>query len=124
MNKEKLKILFEQCTDKQRAAKECGMTYQSMYNLLYKENTTCKVESIERIAKFFDKKVGYFFDEEADQNAVASGDNSVAAIQSTVTQGDCAVLQERIAGLEEIIKEKERTITEKERTIQILMNKC
>lgn len=110
MNKEKLKNLFEQCTDKQRAAKECGMTYQSMYNLLYKENTTCKVESIERIAKFFDKKVGYFFDEEADQNAVASGDNSVAAIQSTVTQGDCAVLKERVKSLEALLTEKERLI--------------
>lgn len=116
MNKEKLKNLFEQCTDKQRAAKECGMTYQSMYNLLYKENTTCKVESIERIAKFFDKKVGYFFDEEADQNAVASGNNSVAAIQSTVTQGDNKVLQERINGLQKLLEEKERTI-------QILMKK-
>lgn len=116
MNKEKLKNLFEQCTDKQRAAKECGMTYQSMYNLLYKENTTCKVESIERIAKFFDKKVGYFFDEEADQNAVASGYNSVAAIQSTVTQCDSKVLQERINCLEKLLEEKERTI-------QILMKK-
>ena len=117
MNKDKLKKLFEQCTDKQRAAKECGMTYQSMYNLLYKENTTCKVESIERIAKFFDKKVGYFFDEETDnQNVVASGDNSVAAIQSTVTQSDSNVLQERINCLEKLLDEKERTI-------QILMKK-
>ena len=124
MNKEKLKNLFEQCTDKQRAAKECGMTYQSMYNLLYKENTTCKVESIERIAKFFDKKVGYFFDEEADnQNAVASGNNSVAAIQSTVTQGDSKVLQERINGLQKLLQEKENLLNEKERTIQILMKK-
>ena len=124
MNKEKLKNLFEQCTDKQRAAKECGMTYQSMYNLLYKENTTCKVESIERIAKFFDKKVGYFFDEEADnQNAVASGENSVAAIQSTVTQGDSKVLQERINGLQKLLQEKENLLNEKERTIQILMKK-
>lgn len=124
MNKEKLKSLFEQCTDKQRAAKECGMTYQSMYNLLYRENTTCKVESIERIAKFFGKKVGYFFDEDDEsQKAVASGDNSVAAIQSTVTQGDSNVLQERVHFLEKLLEEKENLLNEKERTIQILMKK-
>ena len=115
MNKEKLKNLFEQCTDKQRAAKECGMTYQSMYNLLYKENTTCKVESIERIAKFFDKKVGYFFDEETDnQNAVASGNGIAVAgnnnVAGNVTMGDTAILTERIAMLEKLLEEKERTI--------------
>lgn len=116
MNKEKLKNLFEQCTDKQRAAKECGMTYQSMYNLLYKENTTCKVESIERIAKFFGKKVGYFFDEDDEnQSVVASGDNSVAAIQSTVTHDD-GVLAAKVSLLEKLLEEKERTI-------QILMKK-
>ena len=116
MNKEKLKYLFEQCTDKQRAAKDCGMTYQSMYILLYKENTTCKVESIERIAKFFDKKVGYFFDEETDnQNAVASGNGIAVAgnnnVAGNVTMGgNSAVLQERVTMLEKLLEEKERTI--------------
>ena len=111
MNKGKLKQLFEKCVDKQRVAKECGMSYQSGYNLLYKENTTCKVESLERIAKYFGKKVGYFFDEDDEsQNVIASGANSVAAIQSTVSQGDSAVLQERVRLLEKLLEEKERTI--------------
>ena len=111
MNKGKLKQLFEKCVDKQRVAKECGMSYQSVYNLLYKENTTCKVESLERIAKYFGKKVGYFFDEDDEsQSAIASGNNSVVAIQSTVSQGDSVVLQERVRLLEKLLDEKERTI--------------
>ena len=111
MNKEKLRNLFEQCTDKQRAARDCGMTYQSIYNLLYKENTSCKVDAIERIAKYFGKKVSSFFDEEETNNAVAM-DNSVAAINSEVNVGD----NERVKFLERLLEEKERTI-------QILMQK-
>ena len=121
MNKGKLKQLFEKCVDKQRVAKECGMSYQSVYNLLYKENTTCKVESLERIAKYFGKKVGYFFDEDDEsQNAIASG---VAAIQSTVSQGDSVVLQERVKLLEKLLDEKDKLLAEKERTIKILLER-
>lgn len=124
MNKEKLKQLFEKCIDKQRVAKECGMSYQSVYNLLYKENTTCKVESLERIAKYFGKKVGYFFDEDDEnQNAIASGANSVAAIQSTVSQGNYSALQERVCLLEKLLDEKDKLLAEKERLIKVLMER-
>lgn len=114
MNKEKLKQLFEKCVDKQRVAKECGMSYQSVYNLLYKENTTCKVESLERIAKYFGKRIGYFFDEDDEsQSAVVSGNGSVAVAGNnnfTSNAGDTAVLQERVKMLEKLLDEKERLI--------------
>lgn len=111
MNKEKLRILFEGCTDKYSAAKEFGSTYQSMYNLLYKEGTTCKVDLLERIATYFHVPVSYFFDE--DGSAVASGNGNVAGnnnIVGSVTIGDASVLQERVAMLERLLEEKERTI--------------
>ena len=111
MNKEKLKRLYESCPDKYAAAKAFGSTYQSMYNLLYKEGTTCKVDLLERIASYFDVPVSFFFDDEV-QNAVANGDSSIAINNNSgsIATGDAAVLQERVTMLEKLIEEKERTI--------------
>ena len=63
MNTTKLKDLFEKSSDKYADAKAIGTTYQSMYNIIYK-GSICKVDLIERIAKFYGVPVGYFFDEE------------------------------------------------------------
>ena len=112
MNKEKLKALYEGCSDKYSAAKEFGSTYQSMYNLLYKDGTTCKVDLLERIAAYFHVPVSHFFDEET-QSTIASGNGNVAGnnnIVGSVTIGDASVLQERVAMLERLLEEKERTI--------------
>lgn len=113
MNKERLRVLFEACPDKYAAAKEFGSTYQSMYNLLYKEGTTCKVDLLERIALYFHVPISYFFDE-VETNAVAAGNDSMAVSGNNNVAvnhpGDTSILQERITMLERLIEEKERTI--------------
>ena len=38
-----------------------------MYNIIYK-GSICKVDLIERIAKFYGVPVGYFFDEEKEES--------------------------------------------------------
>jgi hypothetical protein len=63
MNTERLKNLFEKSKDKYADAKLIGTTYQTMYNIIYKDSN-CKVDLIEKIAKFYKVPVGYFFDEE------------------------------------------------------------
>lgn len=113
MNKEKLRILYEACNDKYAAAKEFGSTYQSMYNLLYKEGTTCKVDLLERIAAYFHVPVSHFFDDSQDQSAVVLGTGNVAVAGNnnvTSNAGDTAVLEERVKMLEKLLDEKERTI--------------
>ena len=112
MNKEKLRILYEGCTDKYAAAKEFGSTYQSMYNLLYKEGTTCKVDLLERIAAYFHVPVSHFFDDAQEINAVSTGNNISGNYNAVgnVTIGDAAVLQERVTMLEKLLEEKERLI--------------
>ena len=67
MNTTKLKDLFEKSSDKYADAKAIGTTYQSMYNIIYK-GSICKVDLIERIAKFYGVPVGYFFDEEKEES--------------------------------------------------------
>lgn len=114
MNKERLRLLFEGCPDKYAAAKEFGSTYQSMYNLLYKNGTTCKVDLIERIAAYFNVPVGYFFNDEEMPSAVVSGNGNVAvAGNNNITSNagaDTAVLQDRVAMLQQMLEEKERLI--------------
>lgn len=126
MNKEKLRILYETCTDKYAAAKEFGSTYQSMYNLLYKEGTTCKVDLLERIAAYFHVPVSHFFDDSQEISAVVSGNGNVAGnnnVVGSVTIGDAVVLQERVKFLEQQVKDKESLLEEKERLIKVLMKK-
>lgn len=127
MNKEKLKRLYEGCQDKYAAAKAFGSTYQSMYNLLYKEGTTCKVDLLERIAAYFNVSVGFFFDDEG-ESVIASGKGSVAVNGNNndvanVNIDDSVVLQERIKALEAENKAKDLLLDEKERLIQILIQK-
>jgi len=63
MNTFKLKQLFEKSNDKYADSKAIGTTYQTMYNIIYKDSI-CKVDLLEKIAKFYKVPVGYFFDEE------------------------------------------------------------
>lgn len=62
MNAERLKELWEQSTDKYGDARKMGSTYQTMYNIIYKGSVP-KVDLLERIAKFYQKPIGFFFDE-------------------------------------------------------------
>jgi len=64
MNADKLRALFENSTDKYADAKLIGTTYQTMYNIIYK-GSVCKVDLLQKIAKFYNVPVGYFFDEES-----------------------------------------------------------
>lgn len=62
MNVGRLKALWERSTDKYGDAEKIGTTYQTMYNIIYKERPF-KVDLLEKIAKFYHVPVGYFFDE-------------------------------------------------------------
>jgi hypothetical protein len=67
MNTEKLKVLFEKSKDKYADSKIIGTSYQTMHNTIYK-GSICKVDMLEKIAKFYRVSVGYFFDEEKIDN--------------------------------------------------------
>lgn len=62
MNKEKLIKLYSACQDKYGAAEKMGTTYQTLYNIIYKDSDF-KVSLLERIANYFKVPVGYFFNE-------------------------------------------------------------
>jgi len=62
MNTKKLKKLFEASTDKYNDARKMGITYQTLTNILVK-GADMKVSTLEKIAKFYNLPVGYFFDE-------------------------------------------------------------
>ena len=65
MNTDKLRRLFEASTDKYGDAKKMGITYQTIQKII--NGNDPKVSTIEKIARFYDVPVGYFFDEaEAD----------------------------------------------------------
>jgi transcriptional regulator with XRE-family HTH domain len=62
-----LKELFEASKDKYGDAKKMGTTYQTLTNVIYR-SSDIKVSTLEKIAKFYNVPIGYFFDEaEADQ---------------------------------------------------------
>lgn len=69
MNTQKLKILFDASTDKYGDAKKMGTTYQAIINII--NGADPRAGTLERIAKFYNVPVGYFFDE-----AEADGRNS------------------------------------------------
>lgn len=108
MNKEKLRNLFEGCKDKKAISKEFGMTYQSMYNLIYKDDTSCKVDSLERIARYFGTTVGYFFDEEllVDFNKEGQESSNCQALSEEIKKQSLIIQQKdiQINKLLEIIK--------------------
>lgn len=62
MNKEKLRLLFEASKDKYGDAKKMGTTYQTLTNVIYR-SADIKVSTLEKIAKFYNVPMGYFFDE-------------------------------------------------------------
>ena len=90
MNIGRLKALWERSTDKYGDAEKIGTTYQTMYNIIYKERPF-KVDLLEKIAKFYHVQVGYFFDE-----AEADGKSS--------HQAEIENLKGQIKGLKEAIK--------------------
>lgn len=73
MNTGRLKELWDASTDKYGDARKMGTSYQSMYNIIFKGSVP-KVDLLERIAKFYHKPVGYFFDEEVSVTAEATAD--------------------------------------------------
>lgn len=82
MNIEKLKCLWEQSTDKYGDARKIGTTYQTMYNIIYKQRTF-KVDLLEKIAAFYDKPVGYFFNERK-ETAINSKDKEILYLKGEV----------------------------------------
>lgn len=65
MNTEKVKALFEKSKDKHGDASKIGISYQSMLNI--QRGADVKVSTLEKIARYYNVPVGYFFDEaEAD----------------------------------------------------------
>ena len=66
MNYEKLAALYESEDGKYANAKKMGTTYQSIQNII-KKQADFKVSTLEKIARYYNVPVGYFFDEaEAD----------------------------------------------------------
>lgn len=62
MDVDRLKELWEASSDKYAEAKKMGTTYQTMYNIIYKQRPF-RTDLLERIAQYYQVPVGYFFDE-------------------------------------------------------------
>ena len=82
MNVGRLKVLWEQSKDKYGDAEKIGTTYQTMYNIIYKQRPF-KVDLLEKIAKFYHVPIGYFFDE-TDATGVAEKDRRIAFLEGKV----------------------------------------
>ena len=89
MNTNRLKELYESSTDKYGDARKMGTTYQAIMNII--NGADPRASTLERIAKFYDVPVGYFFDE-----AEADGRKSHEAV--------IAKLEGQIQGLKDAIK--------------------
>ena len=89
MNTNRLKELYESSTDKYGDARKMGTTYQAIMNII--NGADPRASTLERIAKFYDVPVGYFFDE-----AEADGRKSHEVV--------IAKLEGQIQGLKDAIK--------------------
>ena len=81
MNTNRLKILFEASTDKYGDARKMGTTYQTITNII--DGADLKVSTLERIAKFYEVPVGYFFDE-AEADGRSSHEVEIAKLKGQV----------------------------------------
>ena len=88
MNIDKLKSLFEASKDKYGDAEKIGVTYEAIRKIL--AGSDPKVSTIEKIAKYYNVPVGYFFDE-----AEANG--------KTVNQLEIENLKGQIKGLKDAL---------------------
>lgn len=61
MNIDKLRKLFEQSGNRHDTAKKIGVSYETMMKIL--SGRDLKVSTLEKIARYYDVPVGYFFDE-------------------------------------------------------------
>ena len=89
MNTGKLKKLFNSSTDRYGDARKMGTTYQAIMNII--NGADPRASTLERIAKFYNVPVGYFFDE-----AEADGRKS--------HEVEIAKLKGQVQGLKEAIK--------------------
>lgn len=65
MNINKIRELFENSENKYTDAEKIGITYEAMRRIL--NGGDLKVSTLEKIAKFYEKPIGYFFDEPMQQ---------------------------------------------------------
>ena len=61
MNIDRLRKLFEKSNNRHDDARKIGVSYETMIKIL--AGRDLKVSTLEKIAKFYDVPVGYFFDE-------------------------------------------------------------
>jgi transcriptional regulator with XRE-family HTH domain len=85
MNTEKLRTLFEKSRDKYADSKLIGTTYQTMYNIIYKDSI-CKIDLLEKIARFYKVPIGYFFDEEKNDSNSNDLSSELDACKKEVTR--------------------------------------
>lgn len=104
-------------------AKLIGTSQQNLSKSL--SSLDIKTGLVEKIAKALKLPISYFFDEDNNNNVVASGNFSAASVHgdASVKAEGSELLKERIKSLEQLVEEKDKMIDEKERTIKILMGK-
>jgi transcriptional regulator with XRE-family HTH domain len=61
MNTDRLRKLFEKSNNRHGDARKIGVSYETMMKIL--DGRDLKVSTLEKIAKFYNVPVGYFFDE-------------------------------------------------------------
>lgn len=96
-----------------KLAELLGVTPQTISAILTAKDV--RTSTIERIASVTNNPISYFFKENTEKCAVASGEGSVAVngnnnVAGNVTVGDATMLREKVFLLEKLLEEKERTI--------------
>ena len=61
MNVDKIRALFEDSENKYSDAKRMGITYEALRKII--NGGDLKVSTLEKIARYYEKPVSYFFDE-------------------------------------------------------------
>ena len=81
MNTDKLKTLFDASTDKYGDAEKIGISYEGLRKII--NGNDLKVSTLEKIAKYYNVPVGYFFDE-ADKKGRQSHEVEIARLKGQI----------------------------------------
>lgn len=119
MNTDKIKILYENSIKKSKIPNEIGMSRSTFFEMMNGIGSP-RVENLEKVAKYFNKPISYFFDEEIipnqdQENKIKELEEELHALRKKVEE-----YEKEIKLKDEILNTKNELLKQKDETIELL----